>query len=379
VAVAAAVGVLAALVGCAGQSTQTPVEAAQAAVSAAQDALSAAESDATAAAAAFCSASSDYITALDRYGDVLNATAPTVGDVTDAGRDLTAPREETLSAAEDAVDARDAVAEAEQDLAAAQAGLAAAQASASDGTPTPAGPSPGPSATTTPAPATVARVEQAESELADARAGITGQTPLVQAAEQFNAAAVALEMAWLQLFADAGCLSEEQQAQAVSAVREYTAALQQSLADTGYYTGQVDGVYGPMTVDAVEALQAAHSLPQTGTVDKATAAALQAELDQLGEAASLESTATTAALQQTLKLAGYWDGPVDGVWTDALTQAVMTLQTDLGVPVTGTVDAATISAFQEAVAAARETSEPSPAPEPSSPTSPPVQSSPTGT
>jgi peptidoglycan hydrolase-like protein with peptidoglycan-binding domain len=379
VAVAAAVGVLAALVGCAGQSTQTPVEAAQAAVSAAQDALSAAESDATAAAAAFCSASSDYITALDRYGDVLNATAPTVGDVTDAGRDLTAPREETLSAAEDAVDARDAVAEAEQDLAAAQAGLAAAQASASDGTPTPAGPSPGPSATTTPAPATVARVEQAESELADARAGITGQTPLVQAAEQFNAAAVALEMAWLQLFADAGCLSEEQQAQAVSAVREYTAALQQSLADTGYHTGQVDGVYGPMTVDAVEALQAAHSLPQTGTVDKATAAALQAELDQLGEAASLESTATTAALQQTLKLAGYWDGPVDGVWTDALTQAVMTLQTDLGVPVTGTVDAATISAFQEAVAAARETSEPSPAPEPSSPTSPPVQSSPTGT
>jgi peptidoglycan hydrolase-like protein with peptidoglycan-binding domain len=225
----------------------------------------------------------------------------------------------------------------------------------------------------------VARVEQAESELADARAGITGQTPLVQAAEQFNAAAVALEMAWLQLFADAGCLSEEQQAQAVSAVREYTAALQQSLADTGYYTGQVDGVYGPMTVDAVEALQAAHSLPQTGTVDKATAAALQAELDQLGEAASLESTATTAALQQTLKLAGYWDGPVDGVWTDALTQSVMTLQTDLGVPVTGTVDAATISAFQEAVAAARETSEPSPAPEPSSPTSPPVQSSPTGT
>ena len=48
----------------------------------------------------------------------------------------------------------------------------------------------------------------------------------------------------------------------------------QSLRDAGYYDGEVDGVYGPATVDAVEALQKAHGLPITGTVDKATAAAL---------------------------------------------------------------------------------------------------------
>ena len=62
--------------------------------------------------------------------------------------------------------------------------------------------------------------------------------------------------------------------------------------------------------------------------------------------------ASTAALQQTLKLAGYWDGPVDGQWSDALTAAVGAAQTDLGVPVTGTVDAATVAAFQSALAAA---------------------------
>lgn len=353
------------------------MEAAQAEVSAAQDALAAAQSQASSAAAAFCTSASEYIEALDRYGDVVNATAPTVGDVMDAGQDLAAPRDETQAAAEDAVDAQEAVAAAEQDLAAAQANLAAVEASASGGTPAPAGSSPAPSVAASPAPASVARVEQAESELADAQAGITARTPLVQAAEQFNAAAVAVEMAWLQLLADAGCLSGEQQTLAVNAVREYTVALQQSLAETGYYTAPVDGVYGPMTVDAVEALQAAHSLPQTGTVDKATEAALQAELDALGDAATLESTATTAALQQTLRLAGYWDGPVDGVWSDALTQAVMTLQTDLGVPVTGTVDAATISAFQQAVAAVGATATPSPSPETSS--SPPAPASPTGT
>ena len=74
-------------------------------------------------------------------------------------------------------------------------------------------------------------------------------------------------------------------------------------------------MYGPATVAAVEDLQEANGLPVTGTVDKATAEALQAELEALGGAAAQTTVATTAAVQQTLKLAGFWDGPVDGVWT----------------------------------------------------------------
>ena len=354
--------VVVALSGCGTETAETPVEAAHAEVTAAEEALAGAQTDLADADAAFCSASSTYITALDRYGDVLNQTAVTVGDVTDAGQDLTEPREETATAADDAVAAREALAQAEQDLAEAQAALAAAEASAGA---TPAQPetseaSEGPTAAATPAPATIARVQQAEAEFADAQAGITEETPLVQASEQFNAAAVALEVAWLQLFAESGCLTDEQQVQATVAVRDYTVALQQALTSTGYYTGDVDGVYGPMTVDAVQALQAANGLPQTGTVDKATEAALQAELEALGQAAAQQTTATTAALQQTLALAGYWDGPIDGVWTDALTQALMTFQTDLGVPATGAVDAATVAAFQEALARAQETPTPGP-------------------
>jgi peptidoglycan hydrolase-like protein with peptidoglycan-binding domain len=172
-------------------------------------------------------------------------------------------------------------------------------------------------------------------------------------------------MAWLQLFAEAGCLSDAQQEQATAAVAEYTEGLQQSLTDAGYFDGDVDGVYGPETVEAVQALQEANGLPQTGWMDKATDAALQSELAAAGGVAAQQATASTAAVQQTLTLAGYWDGPIDGQWSDELTEALEEFQTDLGVPATGTVDAATIAAFNEALANAQAAASASASPEPS--------------
>ena len=157
-------------------------------------------------------------------------------------------------------------------------------------------------------------------------------------------------MAWLRLFADAGCLSDAQQQTAQAAASAYTAALQQDLADAGRYAGAIDGIYGPVTVAAVEELQSANGLPVTGTVDKATAEALNAELLALGGVAAEEAVATTAAVQQTLKLAGFWDGPVDGTWTPELTEAVKEFQTALGVEPTGSIDASTVAAFNEALA-----------------------------
>jgi peptidoglycan hydrolase-like protein with peptidoglycan-binding domain len=370
-------GLLVAVSGCSSDPQESAVTVAQAKVTSAEKALADAEATATAAAAEFCSASSTYITALDRYGDVLNQTAPTVGDVKDAGADLTKPRTDTVDAGEAAVSAREAVATAEQDLADAQAALAAAEAAAAGEEPPETEASDDPSQAPADPPATVARVQQAEADFAAAQAGITDTTPLVQAAEQFNAAAVALEMAWLQLFADVGCLSDAQQEQAADAVQQYTSALQQDLADAGYFEGEVDGVYGPETVDAVQALQKANGLPQTGTMDKATEAALRSELEAAGGAAAQESMASTAAVQQTLKLAGYWDGPVDGQWTDELTDALEEFQTDLGVKPTGTVDAATITAFNEALATAQATPSPTPTPEASAPVEPSNEPSPT--
>ncbi len=350
---------LVALAGCSGESPDG-LSAAQAKVTSKEKAVAEAETAATAAAAEFCAASTTYVTAIDRYGDVLNATAPTVGDVTDAGSDLEQPAKDAQEAASAVVESREALTAAEQELAEAQAALAAAQASAAGTTPSAAPPSESPSPT--PTPAGVTRVQEAEAELAAAQAGITAQTPLAQASEQFNAAAVALEMAWLQLIGDSGCLSDAQQDAAAKAVGSYTKTLQQALADAGYYEGKVDGVYGPGTVAAVQALQKANGLPQTGTLDKATEQALRSELAAKGGAAAQEETASTAAVQQTLKLAGYWDGPVDGQWTEELTAALESLQKDLGVKVTGTVDAATIAALEKAIAELGATPSPSPTP-----------------
>ncbi len=350
--------VLLALTGCSGDPQDTSLKAAQAQVTAKEKALTEAQAAETAAATEFCTASTTYVTAIDRYGDVLNATAPTVGDVKEAGSDLAQPAEDAQKAAGAVADTREGVATAEQELADAQAALAAAQASASGTTPSaaPSSTSPSPS----PTPAGVTRVQEAEAELTASQAGLTDQTPLAQAAEQFNAAAVALEMAWLQLIGDSGCLTDTQQDTAAKAVSSYTKTLQQALADAGYYDAKVDGVYGPKTVAAVEALQKANGLPQTGTLDKATEKALRSELAAKGGAAAQEETASTAAVQQTLKLAGYWDGPVDGVWTDELTDALEKLQKDLGVKVTGTVDAATIAALEKAIAEAGATPTSSP-------------------
>ena len=97
---------------------------------------------------------------------------------------------------------------------------------------------------------------------------------------------------------------------------------------------------------AVEQLQTDSELPVTGLVDEATARALEEKLAAVGQQQSTQ----TVMLQTILSLAGYWDGPIDGVWTDELTQALMDFQAALGVEPTGVVDAATIAAFEQALA-----------------------------
>ena len=217
-AVRSAVGVASAclvMVGCAGDGdSDDDVQRAQARVEAEQDDLADAQEAAEVAATAFCDQAVEYVTALDRYGDVLTSTKPTVGDVRDAGTDLAEPAEDVAAGAEDAVAAREDVVTAEQDLAVAKAELAEAR-----------GKSPKPTPTSTATvlvpevpPASVDRVQQAQADLDAAVEGISDSTPLAEAAQQLNAAAVALEMSWLRLFSEAGCLTDEQQEQAAAAV-----------------------------------------------------------------------------------------------------------------------------------------------------------------
>jgi predicted lipoprotein with Yx(FWY)xxD motif len=327
------------------QAPEDPVAAAQQRVSDAEDGVTQAQEGLTTAHGDFCSAAEGYVETLDRYGRVFTDRAATVGDIKTLGADLVEPRDDVVAAADGVDAAKDSLAGAQQELVDAQAALAEAIATASSVPNSTATPTT--STTTTLVPeATIERVQQAEDDLARTSSGITDETPLVEAAAEYNSAALSLEMAWLRLLSDAQCLSDEQQANAAEQIAVYTTALQTDLTTAGYDPGPIDGVYGPKTSAAVEQLQTDSELPVTGWVDEATARALQDKLAAVGQQQALQ----TVQLQTILTLVGYWDGPIDGVWTDELTQALMDFQTALGVEPTGVVDAATIAAFQQAIA-----------------------------
>ena len=253
-------------------TTQDPVAAAEARVATAEKSLDSANTTLTSARKQFCDDATGYVTALDRYGKVFTDNKATVGDVKTGGADLAAPRESVSTAATAVSAAQGSVASAEQELAAAQGALANAKATASS-VPTSTTTAPTITTTTLVPAASVSRVKQAESDLATTSTGITDATPLVKATAAYNSAAFALEIAWLNLLANAGCLTA-QQAQAVAQVTNYTVALQTDLQKIGYYSDAIDGVYGPQTVDAVKKLQTDSGLPGTGWVDQATALAL---------------------------------------------------------------------------------------------------------
>ena len=327
-----------------------PVAAAEARVGEAESALTASQEALDAAAEQFCVDAGGYIEVLDRYGKLFTDDAATVGDIQTLGADLVEPRETVASTVNEVEEAKTALAAAGQELADAQAALVEAIATASSL----------PTSSTTPAttttttlvpPATIERVQQAEDDLAQASEGITAATPLAEATAEYNSAAFALQIAWLRLLYDAGCLTDEQQAQAVEQVTAYTTTVQTELQQVGYYEGPVDGIYGPATVDAVKRLQADSGLPETGFLDKATAEALDGLLAELDLQTAAADLTHTAAVQTVLTLTGFWQGPTDGVWTEELTAALQEFQIALGVEPTGIVDAATLAAFQQALAA----------------------------
>lgn len=347
-----------------GCTQTTDLERAQKAVDSRTEAVADAQKAYDTARGTFCNHAGAYVSALDRYGKIFTDQTATVGDVRTLGADLDRPADVVADSAASAVDAHGALVTAQVELTAAQADLDAVKAGSSTTT--------APSTTTTsttllPA-ATVERVRTEQQELSTVLAGVDDQTPLVQAGQQVNAAAFALEVAWMRVLSEAGCLTSEQQTQAQTAVVGYTAALQTAMQILGYYDGAVDGIYGPATVTAVSAFQTANSLPATGYVDHSTAAAIQTALAAKGGKAAAQAAATTTAVQYTLKLAGFWNGPVDGNWTQALTDALTTFQKALGVPATGLVDTATLEAIRQSIANADAPSTTTPPPTTATPT-----------
>ncbi len=141
--------------------------------------------------------------------------------------------------------------------------------------------------------------------------------------------------------------------------------LQQALKIKGYFSGTVDGKYGDMTVSAVKAYQRAMGLSQTGKADYATIMKLFGKvlyttvandpqmkgitkISQITVPATSEkgnSGKNVIALQQALKIKGFYKPAIDGKYGDQTVAAVKAFQKSKGISQDGKAGNDTIKAL----------------------------------
>lgn len=141
--------------------------------------------------------------------------------------------------------------------------------------------------------------------------------------------------------------------------------LQQALKIKGYFYGTVDGKYGDMTVSAVKAFQKAVGLSQTGKADiltiavlfnktRITTAANDPKMKGITKIAQITVPATSRkgdsgkkvlALQQALKIKGYYKAAIDSKYGDLTVEAVRAFQKAKGLSVDGIAGNNTIKAL----------------------------------
>ncbi len=138
--------------------------------------------------------------------------------------------------------------------------------------------------------------------------------------------------------------------------------LQQALKIKGYYTGTVDGEYGAGTRDAVRAYQKAAGLTVDGKAGYNTILKLFGKVSEttvesdprmngITRISQIDTPATSkkgdsgskvTALQQALKIKGYYAAPIDGAYGDKTYAAVIAYQKAVGLSKDGVAGNATI-------------------------------------
>ncbi|MBO2516004.1 MAG: hypothetical protein CW338_01835 [Clostridiales bacterium] len=141
--------------------------------------------------------------------------------------------------------------------------------------------------------------------------------------------------------------------------------LQQALKIKGYYTGSVDGKYGLSTKDAVLSYQKKNGLPQTGKADYATIKKLfgkvsvttvedDPKMNGITHVSQIVVPATSKkgdsgkdvlALQQALKIKGFYKAPIDSRYGETTYNAVIAYQKSRGMKQTGEADYSTIKSI----------------------------------
>jgi len=132
-------------------------------------------------------------------------------------------------------------------------------------------------------------------------------------------------------------------------------AVQDKLRQAGVYSGHIDGVWGVDSQAALEQFQQSHQLQVTGQLNQATAATLGLDPNTLVMAQAPAAPAppppdqlrpsSVQAIQSRLRSAGFYNGPVDGVWGQGTQVAIVQFQQARGLQPNGQLNPATITAL----------------------------------
>ncbi len=147
--------------------------------------------------------------------------------------------------------------------------------------------------------------------------------------------------------------------------------MQEKLKVAGFLQGDIDGVYGSDTVNAVKAMQRANDFPESGAIDEVTYEALcqvqmkaaekpaeTAEVSAAEPSVQKEKGAfnvgdrghEVATLQHKLKRLGYLDGEADGIYGNQTAQAVKDFQKEEYFSASGKADKKTLTRLSEVFA-----------------------------
>lgn len=148
----------------------------------------------------------------------------------------------------------------------------------------------------------------------------------------------------LRVVADLRITLDEIRSTVAPQVAGFIGDIQVALTQLGYYSGPIDGQQNEEFTAAVAAFQTDNGLEATGELNAETIAAIQDALAEQG----LLLGASIRDVQQLLTELGYYSGPIDGLWSDELSQSIAAFQNDLGVQPTGILDEATLRAIYQA-------------------------------
>jgi peptidoglycan hydrolase-like protein with peptidoglycan-binding domain len=123
--------------------------------------------------------------------------------------------------------------------------------------------------------------------------------------------------------------------------------LQQLLSDRGFYGGEIDGISGPMTQEAIILAQKTYGLVADGVAGSLTIAALEAGSNYVPmiNVASTKSD-SIKDLQQLLSDRGFYGGAIDGINGSMTREAIILAQKTYGLVADGVAGPLTIAALE---------------------------------